>query len=126
MKRAGAIIALLGAIFSGMAHADPTLPVKPGEYTFQHRDAEFPDSPGFPVKVAIRGHKVTVANAKPHGPIPSGVIERASLMWHPKTKQWILAHSAADREAADVGGCSAGPNVVDFKTRIIWTCEGGP
>ena len=126
MRRAGLIIALVGAVFCGTVHADPALPIKPGEYTFQHRDAEFPDSPGFPVKVSIRGRKVTVTNPKPHGPIPSGVIERATLMWHAKTKQWILGHSDADREASDVGGCSAGPNVVDFKTRMIWTCEGGP
>lgn len=126
MKRGGVIIALVGAVFSGTAHASPALPIKSGEYTFQHRYAEFPDSPGFPVNASIRGHKVTVTNEKPHGPIPSGVIERATLMWHSKTKQWVLGHSDGDREAPDVGGCSTGPAVVDFKTRIIWTCDGGP
>ena len=126
MRRVGAIIAVVGAVLSGTARADQSLPVKSGDYTFQHRDAEFPDSPGFPVKVSIQGHKVTVTNAKPHGPIPIGVIERATLMWHAKTKQWILGHSDTDREAPEVGGCSTGPNVVDFKTRMIWTCEGGP
>ena len=37
-----------------------------------------------------------------------------------------LGHDAADRNAAEVGGCSAGPDVIDFTARIIWTCEGGP
>ncbi|MES2949679.1 MAG: hypothetical protein V4858_14145 [Pseudomonadota bacterium] len=47
-------------------------------------------------------------------------------MWHRKTSQWILGDSEADREAPEVGGCSSGPDVIDFKTRTIWTCVGGP
>jgi hypothetical protein len=105
--------------------ADPVLPTKSGDYTFHHRDAEFPRSKGFPVKVSIRGYHITVVNPKPYGPMPAGVLEDATLMWHPKSKQWIIGHSDADRDAPDVGGCGDGPNVIDFKTRIIWTCEGG-
>ncbi len=126
MRHGSVIFALAGAVFNGTAHADPSLPVTSGEYTFQHRDAEFPNSRGFPVRVSIRGYKITVTNSKPYGPIPRGVIEQATLMWHPKTKQWILGHGDADREASEVGGCSSGPDVIDFKTRIIWTCVGGP
>lgn len=105
--------------------ADPALPIKSGKYIFQHRDAEFPNSHGFHVRVIIHGNKVTVINPKPYGQIPSGVIDQAILMWHTKTNQWILGHDDTDREAQEVGGCSAGPDVIDFKTRIIWTCEGG-
>ncbi len=127
MGHCSVIIALAGTVFfNGTAHADPPLPVKSGAYTFQHRDAEFPDARGFPVRVSIRRYKFTVTNPKPYGPIPSGVIEEGTLMWHRKTQQWILGDSEADREAPEVGGCSSGPDVIDFKTRIIWTCVGGP
>ena len=126
MKQTIVIISLVCAMLSGTVQADPALPIRSGEYIFQHRDAEFPSSHGFPVRVTIRGNKITVINPKPYGPIPGGVIEQATLMWHTKTNQWILGHGDADREAPEVGGCSNGPNVIDFKTRIIWTCEGGP
>ena len=125
-KRSAVIICFVFGMLAGAVHAAPALPIKSGEYIFQHRDAEFPDSHGFPVRVVVRGNRITVINPKPYGTIPGGVIDRATLMWHAKTKQWILGYSDADREAAEVGGCSDGPNVIDFKARIIWTCEGGP
>ena len=126
MKQSSVIISLVCVVLSSSVQADPALPIKSGEYIFQHRDAEFPNSPGFPVRVTIRGDKITVINPKPYGPIPSGVIDQATLMWHSTTNQWILSHSDADREAPEVGGCGDGPNVIDIETRIIWTCEGGP
>lgn len=125
-KKVPAIIFLFCVVLCGTVHAEPSLPIKAGEYIFQHRDAEFSDSPGFPVKVTIRGYTITVINPKPYGPIPAGVIDEATLMWHRRTNQWILGYEDADRDAPEVGGCSDGPNVIDFKTRIIWTCEGGP
>jgi hypothetical protein len=118
----GAVASILCACTS----SEPTVPLTSGTYTFQHRDAEFPDSTGFPVSVEIDGVRVVVTNPSVHGPIPSGVIDRATLMWHAKTKQWLLGHSEADRQAAEVGGCTGGPVVVDFSSKTLWTCEGGP
>ncbi len=120
------IITIFCMMQGSAVSAEVALPIKSGEYDFQHRDAEFPDSHGFPVRVTIHGNKITVINPEPYGVIPSGVLDQATLMWHAKTSQWILGHRNADREAPEVGGCSTGPNVIDFKTRIIWTCEGGP
>lgn len=119
------LIGLCSLLLVDAALADPAIPIKSGDYTFYHRDAEFPRSKGFPVTVSIRGDHITVINPKPYGPMPAGVLEDATLMWHPKSKQWILGHSDRDRDAPEVGGCSDGPYVIDFKTRIIWTCEGG-
>ena len=126
MKQNNVIIFLVCLVLSGSGQADPELPINSGEYVFQHRDAEFPSSPGFPVRVTIRGDEITVTNQKAYGPIPSGVIDQGTLMWHSMTNQWILGYGDADREAPEIGGCSDGPNVVDFEARIIWTCEGGP
>ena len=89
-------------------------------------DAEFPLSPGFPVTVKIQGKRITVVNEHQHSVIPKGVLEKATLMWHTSSKQWILGHEDTDRHAAEVGGCSAGPDTIDFSRRIVWTCEGGP
>jgi len=126
MKHSCLIVCIFFTMLSGTAQADPALPIKSGKYTFQHRDAEFPSSPGFSVKVVIRGNRITVINPKTYGPIPAGVIDKAMLMWHSKEKQWILGHKDTDRNAPEIGGCSDGPDIIDFQSRIIWTCEGGP
>lgn len=112
-------------VFNNASSSDEVLPIKSGEYIFSYRDVEFSNSQGFSVKVSIHGNKIIVTNPKPHGSIPAGVIEEATLMWHSKSSQWILGRRDADREATEVGGCSGGPNVIDFKSRIIWSCEGG-
>jgi len=125
MRRAALLGCFLGIAIANLSHADPVLPLKSGDYTFYHRDAEFPDSNGFQVRVSIRGYHITVVNPKPHGTIPAGMLYDATLMWHPKSKQWILGYSDVDRDAPEVGGCSDGPEVIDFKTRIIWACISG-
>ncbi len=89
-------------------------PLGSGTYTFQHRDAEFARSKGFPVSVAISGFQVIVTNPRAYGSIPSGEIGRGILMWHVRTRRWVLGRSEADRDAPQVGGCSDGPSVVDF------------
>jgi len=119
VKQSSAIIFLISVVLSRSVQADPARPIESGEYIFQHRDAEFPNSPGFPVRVTIRGDKITVINPKPYGPIPSGVIDQATLTWHPATNQWILGHGDADRKTPEVGGCSDGPNVIDFNRLLI-------
>jgi hypothetical protein len=113
------------AALAGVSNADPVLPIKSGDYIFEYRDAEFADSKGFEVEISIRGFHITVISPKPHGTIPAGVIDDATLMWHAKSQQWIIGYSDADRDAPEVGGCSNGPDVIDFKTRIIWSCISG-
>jgi hypothetical protein len=112
----------------GAARADPALPIKPGTYTFWHRDAEFPRSQGFRVRVVIKGRQITVINPSPQPmrQIPGGVIDEATLMWHPKGEKWILGRGDNDRDAPDDSPCGEGPDFIDFKKRVIWTCIGGP
>lgn len=116
--------ALRGALVS-LAQAQPALPIHSGEYTFWHRDEEFPDSRGFRVRVSIEGTQIVVINPKVHGPFPAGVIDEGKILWHARSKRWILAHDVAARDAPELG-CAGGPSTIDFAKRIIWTCEGGP
>ena len=76
---------------------------------------------GNPVVVRIRGHHIEVINTKADG-FPIGVIAKGTLMWHAKYKAWIIGNSDSDRYAKDVGGCSEGPEEVDLRHRIYWTC----
>ena len=112
------------------ATTDPKLPIRSGTYVFEHRDAEF-DSPGFPVAVTIRGYNIFVAYDGPNVCMremqgPNNVIYDSVLMWHQESAQWILGYDDADRDADEVGGCSGGPETVDFEKRIIWSCVCGP
>jgi hypothetical protein len=109
------------------AASPPQVPLASGTYRFQWKDAEFPNSSGFAVKVKIKGQRIRIVNEKTHGSAPIGVLEEGLLMWHAKSSQWIVGNDDSDKEAESAGGCdTSAPSVVDFKTRVIWTCMYGP
>ena len=116
------VSAALSALFAGGTQAEPKLPLPTGTYRFRYAGAEFPMFSGLPVTVKIRGRKITVINMHSNSLVPKGVIEEAILVWHAKSRQWILGHGKADRNTPEVGGCSAGPDTIDFSRRVIWTC----
>ena len=121
-------IALLWSAWASVCFAgDPPIPLASGTYTFQWRDTEFSNGPGFPVKVVIDGTKVSIVNERAGVAAPLGELEVAELMWNTKVNKWVLGHADADRVADDPGGCNGeGPHVIDFSARVIWTCEWGP
>jgi hypothetical protein len=103
------------------------LPPESGVYKFQWKDAEFPSSDGFPVRVEVADKRVRIINERTHREVPVGELADGELMWHVKSGQWILGHAESDALAPSVGGCDgADPFVVDFKTRVVWTCMWGP
>jgi hypothetical protein len=50
------------------------------------------------------------------------ILDEGIIMMHTKTGAWIIGHSIKDKDAKEVGGCSEGPSVIDFKRRKFWTC----
>jgi hypothetical protein len=130
--RLASIIAPLVALFcmgaSGCRGAkEPRVPLEPGTYQFQWKDAEFASSDGFPVRVEIAAKRLRIINEREHREVPIGELDDGELMWHAQSRQWILGHAETDKLAASVGGCDgADPFVVDFETRVIWTCMWGP
>lgn len=134
VRRSIRTIALLFAtvlFVACVSTTDPELPIKSGTYNFQHRDAEFSHSPGYPVIATIRGNNIVVAYEGQNSCLseirgPNNVLYDATLMWHRKTAQWIMGYEDADRDADEVGGCSTGPDTIDFENRILWTCVCGP
>jgi len=114
-----ALIAFQSAAASGV---EEKIPLKSGTYTFQHRFAEHPDLKSISVLVIINGREITILNRHATSIFPKGVLVRGKLVWHAKSKQWILATAPSDNNAVDVGGCSDGPEVVDLKKRVYWTC----
>jgi len=116
-------LALSIVLFAGASLAsDPALPLKSGKYTFQHRYAEHPTMASIRLRVTIKGHHIVITNPKTSQVFPAGVLAEGELVWHAASQQWIIAEDAEDRHAEDVGGCSAGPDVVDLVHKIYWTC----
>ncbi len=55
-------------------------------------------------------------------PVPEGeLIEKGTIMKH-KSGKWIIGRSKKDRYAPEIGGCSDGPTMIDFKKKMYWTC----
>jgi hypothetical protein len=106
---------------------EPPVPLPSGTYDFQWKDAEFPQSAGFPVKLVIDGNRVRVLNGHRDGAAPLGELESAFLMWNARLAKWVLGQSDSAKEATAAGDCSSeGPHLIDFEARLIWTCEWGP
>lgn len=113
---------LVVAVATSAVIAAPALPLRSGVYTFKHKFAEQPDMPSLVLTARIRGHHIVLINRSASEVFPKGVIAEGTLMWHAASRQWIIATSKTDRHAKDVGGCSAGPDVVDLRKKIYWTC----
>ncbi|HJS06749.1 MAG TPA: hypothetical protein VJ809_03790, partial [Pirellulales bacterium] len=118
---AGVLVMLLGVAASA---APPEISLQTGRYEFRHvfAEAEHWRIPSIKLIVDIHDDRIVLVNADSDEVFPFGVIEEGTLMWHEKSQQWIIGHSDADRDAAQVGGCSDGPSVVDLIEKIYWTC----
>lgn len=120
MRLLGVLIGL--SLAASVSASSPKPPLSSGEYAFQHRFAEQPSIPSIPLTARIRGDRIELINSTSDKVFPLGVIESGTLMWHAASKQWIVGHQRSDRRAAEVGGCSDGPAVIDLERRIYWTC----
>lgn len=95
-----------------------------GTYTYQVAFDEWQGkSLGATVLVKIKGDSVYVIH---NGGNLSGkkgeIIDSGIIMKHIKTGQWIIGHSPNDKNAPEVGGCTDGPSVIDFKRKKFWLC----
>lgn len=50
------------------------------------------------------------------------IIDEGIIMKHAKTGKWIIGHNAKDKDAKEIGGCSSGPSVIDFRHKKFWLC----
>lgn len=50
------------------------------------------------------------------------IMDSGKIMKHKKTGKWIIAHSPADVNAEDIGGCTDGPTIIEFDNRIYHGC----
>ena len=115
-------LVLISLLASATACTTTPLPIQPGNYKSQHHFAEQPSIPSITVDVQIDGRHIVVTNNDKTDVFPHGVLAEGTLMWHGASEQWIIGNTPEDAELADVGGCSDGPEVVDLKNHVFWTC----
>jgi hypothetical protein len=96
-----------------------------GTYRFDVAFAEWEGkSMGEKVTVVVKADSIrviyegdgSVTNAK-----KGDVFNQGKIMKH-KTGVWIIGKSKSDAQTDEVGGCSGGPTVIDFKGRKYWMC----
>ncbi|WP_417214691.1 hypothetical protein [Alcanivorax sp.] len=97
-------------------------PLADGTYRFQHKYAEQPTMDSFALTAEIQGRHARFIKNEPGDVFPQGLFAEGELFWHEESGQWILATEDADRMATEVGGCSGGPDALDLKKKIYWTC----
>lgn len=81
-------------------------------------------SMGEKVTVIIEGNAVKVLYEGGGGltSIKKGeIIDQGKIMKH-KSGDWIIGSHADDKELEEVGGCTGGPSIIDFKNKKYWMC----
>ena len=119
----GAIsILFLGALTISATTTLGQIP-KSGTYEYEVAFAEWSGkSLGTTVTVVISGDSVKIINNGGLSGKKGDVIEYGKIVKHKTTGQWIIATKPEDEFANEVGGCSDGPRVIDFKNKKWLTC----
>jgi len=98
---------------------------KDGIYTYSIAWAEWGGKTlGATCTVIIKGDSIKVIhNGNPDVTGKKGdVYAEGIIMRHRKTGKWIIGRSRKDKDAKEIGGCSDGPAVIDFKKKLFWSC----
>jgi hypothetical protein len=98
---------------------------KDGIYTYTIAFAEWQGkSNGATCTVIIKGDSIEIIhNGTGNLTGKKGdILDQGILMQHIKTGKWIVGHKLNDKDAKEIGGCSEGPSIIDFKHRRFWLC----
>ena len=97
---------------------------KNGTYTYTIAFAEHQGkSLGVTCTVIIKGDSIKVIhNGNPNLSGEKGEIIDEGIIIKHKSGKWIIGQSPEDKNAEEIGGCSDGPLVIDFKNKRLWTC----
>lgn len=96
-----------------------------GKYRFDIAFAEWQgQSMGEKVTVIIKGGSIKIIYEGDGQLTNTGkgeVMEEGLILKH-KSGSWIIANSPLDAELNEVGGCTGGPSIIDFKEKKYWIC----
>ena len=120
MKSALGLSAILALVACSSLGPEP--PIPSGQYEFTHRFFEHPTLPSVKLVAVIEGRSVVLTNHSPSSALPLGVVAKGQLLWHAASRSWIIGQKPEDAFAPEVGGCTGGPEVIDLRARVYWSC----
>lgn len=95
-----------------------------GVYEFDVAFAEWEGkSMGVKVTVEISGDSIKVIY-NGHGDLTANIgdiLDQGIIMKH-KSGKWIIGQKQTDVEIEEIGGCTGGPSIIDFKNKKFWMC----
>lgn len=98
--------------------------LKDGKYTFDVAFAEHEGkSLGVKVDVLIHGNNIIVTY-EGEGSLTADkgtILDQGYILKH-KTGDWIITKDPKDSELDEIGGCTDGPSIIDFKNQKFWMC----
>lgn len=97
---------------------------KDGTYTYTMVYTEFVErSLDVPCIVVIKGDSIKIINSGKGSTTgkKGDIIEEGIIMKH-KSGKWIIGKSPEDKNADEIGGCTDGPSVIDFKRKKYLSC----
>ena len=113
---------ILSISFSDFLTTSNTPDFQDGIYTYDVAFAEFDgESLCTTCIVVIKGNTIKVMNNGSMSGDFGDTIEEGTIMKH-KSGKWIIASSNEDVGLDEIGGCSDGPRIIDFKNMKFWTC----
>jgi len=97
---------------------------KDGTYTYAIAWEEWGGkSLGATCTVIIKGDSIWVIhNGKKNVTGDKGDIYDQGIIMKHKSGKWVIGHSVKDKNAKEIGGCSEGPSIIDFKHKRFWSC----
>ena len=93
-----------------------------GEYLYSVEFAESGMITKNAVKIIINNSKIKIINNGILSGKKDEIIDEGFIMKHKKSGEWIIAHNEKDTLSKEIGGCSDGPLVINFKKKILFMC----
>ena len=72
-------------------------------------------------RVIIKDNEIKIVNNGILSGEKEEIIEQGIILKH-KSGEWIIAHNESDVNLEEIGGCTNGPIIIDFKKKIVWFC----
>ena len=116
-------LVMISLVVSLSANASDILP--DGTYKFTYGFEEYTGRDlDTTCTVIIKGKSVKIIHdgSKRLKGAKGKILDQGILVKHKRTGKWIIGKSAKDALAPEVGGCVDGPNIIDLKKKIYWSC----
>lgn len=77
---------------------------------------------GETVTVEVIADSVSVVYDGKGSIAPAGTVLASGLLMKHKSGVWIVGSTPEEAQLDEVGGCSGGPEVIDFEQLLFWWC----